>query len=102
MRSTKAAANATEKAERRKQRGQLIAELEDRTGEWLLWEAGAREACVEDDDALDAVLSASVARAAAIHRTRRPKTKQQKELAPIEGWIHVPKPDSLQGLACDP
>lgn len=93
--------NATEKAERRKQREQLIAEQEDRTGEWLRWEAEAREACVEDDDALDAVLSAFVARAGATHRTRRSKIEHETEFAPIEGLATLPKPDSLEGLACD-
>jgi predicted nuclease with RNAse H fold len=38
---------------------------------WLGWEPGAREACVSSDDALDAVLCALVARAAALGLTGR-------------------------------
>jgi hypothetical protein len=57
-----------------------------------------QDACVASDDCLDALLCALVARAAERGRTVWPKTDEQRRLAPIEGWIHLPTPDSLSGL----
>jgi hypothetical protein len=50
------------------------------------------------DDCLDALVCALVARAAATNRTVLPETPEQQALARIEGWIHLPKPDSLRSL----
>jgi predicted nuclease with RNAse H fold len=74
----------------------LLASLEAKAP-WLAWAPGAREACVEAEDALDAVLSAFVARAAANGLTIAPA---QKEIARVrvEGWIHLPRCDSLAHL----
>jgi predicted nuclease with RNAse H fold len=64
---------------------------------WLAWEPGAREACVDSDDALDAVLAALVARAAALGLTMAPP-EEDLELARSEGWIHLPRKGSLATL----
>ncbi len=68
---------------------------------------GATDACAEvspereqmlaGDHALDAFVSALVARLAALGRTRTP-TEQQADAARREGWIHVPSGD-LSDLA---
>lgn len=57
-----------------------------------------QDACVASDDCLDALLCALVARAAERRRTVSPKTDEQRRLARIEGWIHLPEPDSLSEL----
>jgi predicted nuclease with RNAse H fold len=67
---------------------------------WLDWEPGAREACVSSDDALDAVLCALLARAAALGLTE-PPPPEQLELSRAEGWIHLPRKGSLGELAAD-
>lgn len=53
----------------------------------------------EDDDCLDALLCAMIARAAATGRTTLPGTAEEKALARSEGWIHVPtcNLDELEG-----
>jgi predicted nuclease with RNAse H fold len=53
-------------------------------------EGARRKACEEDDDALDALVAAFIARAVATRRTIRPRTREQRSLAAIEGWIHLP------------
>lgn len=50
---------------------------------------GFRGACVDSDDALDAVISAIVAGEVLAERTLAPGPEDQ-ELALSEGWIHVP------------
>ncbi len=62
---------------------------------------GFRDACVASDDCLDALLCALIARAADRNRTIEPKTEEQVRLAPIEGWIHLPEPDSLSALCAE-
>jgi predicted nuclease with RNAse H fold len=49
----------------------------------------AREACRGSDHALDALLSAVVARAVAVRATRGPDERQARA-AKLEGWIHIP------------
>lgn len=68
---------------------------------WLAWESGAREACVESDDPLDAVLCALIARAAALGLTELPAV-EDLERARAEGWIHLPRKGSLGELHGDP
>jgi predicted nuclease with RNAse H fold len=65
---------------------------------WLGWAQGAREVCLEAEDALDAVLSALVARAAACGATVSPP-RGDVSRACREGWIHLPRVDSLPQLA---
>ena len=80
-------------------REDLLAVLEERAP-WLAWEPGAREACVESDDALDAVLCALVARAAALGLTE-PPPPEHRDLARVEGWIHLPRKGRLGQLLTD-
>lgn len=78
-------------------REQLLASIETQAP-WLAWEPGARETCVESDDALDAVLASLIARAAALGLTEPPPT-EHLEFARGEGWIHLPAKGSLSALA---
>jgi len=52
--------------------------------------AKQRERCVRSDHALDALLCALVARAAAIGRTFPPPPSLDAETVAREGWIHLP------------
>jgi predicted nuclease with RNAse H fold len=71
------------KAERKK----LIKEL---TSKLTALDFGdTKAACVDSDDALDAVVCALIARAAALGEATRPDQEQAK-LAATEGWIAVP------------
>ena len=74
----------------------LLSAIEARV-QWLCWSTGARQACIESDDALDAVLAALVARAAAMGLTLLPPAEDM-EPAHSEGWIHLPQKDSLAAL----
>jgi predicted nuclease with RNAse H fold len=78
-------------------RGRLVAALAARG--WLHLPAPARDACERSDHALDAVLAALAARAVQRGLTHAPKTPDQRRLAPVEGWIHVPVAGSLDRLA---
>lgn len=77
----------------------LLAAIEDRAG-WLSWLPGARDVCVDNDDALDAVLAALVARAAAMGLTAAPDV-DDIGLAHSEGWIHLPVGNSLAALMAE-
>jgi hypothetical protein len=57
-----------------------------------------RGAIANSDDCLDALACALVARAAATKSTVLPDTPEHETLARIEGWIHLPEPNSLQRL----
>lgn len=59
---------------------------------WLDWN-GFRPLCIEDDNALDAVLAALVAREVAFGRCE-PPPQQLRALARREGWIWLPRPGS--------
>jgi hypothetical protein len=61
------------------------------------WLAAHRAALAESDHALDALLAALVARAAAEALTD-PAPPEHAERARREGWIHLPKRDSLRLL----
>jgi predicted nuclease with RNAse H fold len=78
-------------------RGRLVGALAARA--WLHLPAAAREACERSDHALDAVLAALAARAVQRGLTYAPQTAEQRRLASVEGWIHVPVADSLDRLA---
>ena len=58
---------------------------------------GYADLCRRNDDALDALVCALIARAAALGLTWEP-IEQQLRTARDEGWIHVPKPHSLTQL----
>lgn len=65
---------------------------------WLEWGNPSMEsACVENDHALDALLAALIARAAALGLTY-PIDPDDLALAQEEGWIHLPRADSLGQL----
>jgi len=69
-------------------RTELVAAL-SRALPWLDWN-GHRELCTADDDALDAVLAALVAREVHLGRTQAPPP-ELRGTARIEGWIHLPR-----------
>jgi Protein of unknown function (DUF429) len=77
-------------------RSALLAALEAKAP-WLRWSEGARAACVQSDDALDAVLAALIARAGALGLTKAPPA-EDLDRARLEGWIHLPCKDSLGQL----
>jgi hypothetical protein len=57
----------------------------------------AREACIESDDALDALIASFIARAAARGKTTPPPADQADRIG-REGWIHLPEPGTLKPL----
>ena len=77
----------------------LLGSIEEQAP-WLAWEPGVWEACVASDDALDAVLCALIARAAALGLTES-LPDEDLELVQSEGWIHVPRKGSLGELLTD-
>ena len=78
----------------------LLAELRERTQGWLQLDAPAGRLCGRSDDALDALVAALIARAAALGRCPPPPLEQAARAA-VEGWIALPEPDSLRLLAAD-
>jgi predicted nuclease with RNAse H fold len=78
-------------------RARLIVSLVDRSQGWLDLDEGVRAACVATDHALDALVAAFVARAAATGCTVRPSDGELSQ-ARIEGWIHLPLADSFATL----
>lgn len=86
---------------RREGRASLLAlarELTRRTRSWLDFDAAARRRCRASDDALDAVVAALVARAAALGLCEGPPP-HLAAIAAREGWIALPAPDALDRLA---
>ena len=76
---------------------ELVADLE-RRAPWLELAPAARELCLRSDDALDALVAALVARAAARGLTE-PPPERERERAAREGWIHLPVAGSFERLA---
>jgi hypothetical protein len=58
---------------------------------------GRLEQIAGEDDYLDALICALVARAAERRRTYRPESPLEVERAEVEGWIHLPQ-DPLGSL----
>jgi Protein of unknown function (DUF429) len=79
----------------------LLHELADLLLEGAPVSEVTRSACKGSHDALDAVVASLAARAAAPGPTHPPGADEQRELAPVEGWIHLPRTDSLPLLAAD-
>jgi hypothetical protein len=96
-RGYKSSGNADKKRTQRTNRELLLCGIEA-NAPWLRWQEDARERCVENDDALDAFLSAVIARAAAVGSTVWPLTRTEWRAARAEGWIHLPRVDSLPEL----
>jgi predicted nuclease with RNAse H fold len=69
-------------------RRRIVAELDRALASWLDVQP-VREACVQSDHVLDALLSALVAIAAKTSSTH-PPADHQRNAALREGWIHVP------------
>lgn len=86
------------KLEETNRRRQIIAGLEQAGAGWLMLSDDVRDACISDDDRLDALVASLVACAAATDRTLKP-TILQRGAAQREGWIHLPSPDSILSLA---
>jgi predicted nuclease with RNAse H fold len=97
-RGYKTSGNAERKQSQRSKRDTLLSEIEG-SADWLRWQDDARDRCVESDDFLDAFLCALIARSAAVGLTVWPKKKREWKAARAEGWIHLPRPDSLAQLA---
>ena len=79
-------------------RALLVDAMVDRGRGWLTVSDDVRIALVASDHALDAFIAALVARATALGRTLEPKPDAKHE-AQVEGWIHLPRPDSFEQLA---
>ena len=71
----------------REVRGELVEAVGRRLGSGFGNEA--RKRCADSDHALDALVSALVARAVAVGATREPN-RRRSGAAKLEGWIHVP------------
>jgi hypothetical protein len=71
----------------REVRGELVRKVGRRLGSGFGKEA--RKMCADSDHALDALVSALVARAVAVGATRQPDAGQS-QAATSEGWIHIP------------
>jgi Protein of unknown function (DUF429) len=82
----------------REKRIAIIAELEQAAATWLTLTDDVREACIDSDDAFDALVSSLVACAAAADLTVKPLA-QQRGAAQREGWIHLPSSRSIRSLA---
>jgi hypothetical protein len=76
----------------------LLGRIEARTRPWLTLGAAARRLCCTSDDALDAVVAALVARAAALGLCEIPPPHLAAAAA-REGWIALPLADALDRLA---
>lgn len=68
-----------------------------RLAPWLELSAEQRQQCIDADHHLDALVCALVARAAERGLTDLPPVRLVRE-ARAEGWIHLPRPDSLSRL----
>jgi predicted nuclease with RNAse H fold len=64
---------------------------------WLSFSNGAEQMCRANDDAFDALIASISAHAAALGLTLRP-TLEEAERARTEGWIALPRCDSLELL----
>lgn len=65
---------------------------------WITWQGTSRRRCVEWDGALDALMCAMVARAAALGLVHPPAPEDQA-VARVEGWIALPVTPSLSDRA---
>ena len=65
---------------------------------WLDFTPDAQAECLRSDDALDAFIAALATRAAQLGMAWKPQTDEQRRLAGIEGWIHVPATGTLSSL----
>ena len=85
-------------ADGRERRRALLQALESRTAAWLKLDDPLRATCADKDDALDALVAALIARAAAVGLCE-PIPEASRPRAVREGWIALPTSDSLDRLA---
>lgn len=85
-------------ADGRERRRALLQALESRTEAWLKLDDPMRATCSDKDDALDALVAALIARAAALGLCE-PIPEASRARAAREGWIALPTADSLDRLA---
>jgi hypothetical protein len=76
----------------------VLVESLRRAAPWLMLDDDQKQLVLKSDDALDAVIAALVARAAAGEQTMLPETMEQTVAASVEGWVHLPKPETLSAL----
>ena len=88
-------------SEAKVRRAKLVDTFAAATADWLHFPGAAQQECVTRDDALDSFIAALATRAAHLGRTRAPETVEQQQLAPVEGWIHVPEHGSLSMLVAN-
>lgn len=93
-----AAKRASYKRGAREVREGILVRLDD-SASWLALSDEDRQACIDFDDCLDALICALVARAAERTKTIDPPDALVDEAA-VEGWIHLPQPGCLSEL-CD-
>ena len=86
------------RAENRAARTDLLRAILAETATWLELSDGVRALCEESDDALDALVAAFVARAAACGLCEE-LPPEHRASALREGWIALPRPDSLDALS---
>jgi predicted nuclease with RNAse H fold len=79
----------------KEKRRKLVEAFVRETAGWLDFPEAAQHECVERHDPLDSFIAALATRAAQLGHTRDPADEEQRRLASIEGWIHVPTVGSL-------
>jgi hypothetical protein len=82
------------KPEQRERRRRLAEAITDATSQWLALDAEERALLAASDHLLDALVSALVARAAAVGLTVS-IPEEAYEAAATEGWIHLPRRQAL-------
>ena len=78
--------------------GKEFIERAEAVAPWLQWKDGKRGLCLKNEYTSDALLAALVARAAELNLTIPPENGEA-DLAPREGWMHLPSKDSLSALS---
>ena len=83
----------------RTRREWVLEQISNRTSGWLEINPKVNVVCINNDDCLDALICALLARAA--DRDQLEPIDDPDGLASSEGWIRLPKPESLALLGAD-
>lgn len=83
----------------RTRREWVLEQINRHTSAWLEINPKVNVVCIDSDDCLDALICALIARAA--DRDQLESIDDPDGLASSEGWIRVPKPESLAHLGAD-
>jgi hypothetical protein len=75
----------------RARREHVVTTLLDRLGDRFAVTDAQRALCVDSDDCLDALVCALLARAVQRGATIAPEHGEERRLARVEGWIHLPR-----------